>query len=95
MIHLPPKLPLSELGRIRKWHVAHRLDHPLEYQIWDGMMFLWVIGRVGCLPAVALDAAWTLPLCVMSMMAPSLYVMWRNHAHLSQRVRCDWLGGRF
>jgi hypothetical protein len=44
---------------------------------------------------VALDEAWTLPLCVMSMMAPSLYVMWRNHAHLSQKVRCDWLGGRF
>lgn len=90
---LPPNLPMNELGRIRKWHIAHRVDHPLEYQIWDAMLILWVMGRVGWLPAFALDAPWCFPLCLLSMMAPSLYVMWRGHAHATQKLRCDWLGG--
>ena len=90
---LPPNLPMNELGRIRKWHLAHRADHPLEYQIWDAMLILWVMGRVGWLPAFALGALWCFPLCLLAMMAPSLYVMWRGHAHATQKLRCDWLAG--
>ena len=43
------------------------------------------------LPAMVLDAQWTLPLCLSSMLAPNFYVFWRQRAHAAQRLRCDWL----
>lgn len=89
--HMPPHLNLTQLGRIKKWHVEHRAEHPLEYQLWDVMLILWVMGRVGWLPAYALDAPWAYPLCLLAMVAPNLYAMARAHAHRAQTVRCDWL----
>jgi hypothetical protein len=91
ILHLPPHLTLSKLQRIKKWHVAHRSEHPLEYQLWDVMLILWVMGRVGWLPAFTLDAPWAYPLCLLAVLAPSLYVSWRQQAHAMQRLRCDWL----
>ena len=87
-------LTLNEMQRIRQWHVAHREDHPLEYQLWDLLVALWLMGWLGWLPAIALDAEWTWPLCLLAMMAPKLYVAWRRHAHRLRRLRCDWLGDK-
>lgn len=84
---------LDELQRIKKWHVAHRADHPVEYQLWDMMLTLWVVGWVGWLPAFVFEYLWTLPLCAAAMAAPSLYASWRLRAHRQQRLRCDWLRG--
>lgn len=78
ILHLPPHLPLFKLQRIKKWHVAHRSEHPLEYPLWDVIFIFWVMGRVGWLPAFTLDAPWAYPLCLL---APSLYV--------SRRMRCS------
>lgn len=89
--HMPPHLPLAQLQRIKKWHVEHRADHPLEYQVWDTVLILWVLGRVGWLPAFALDVLWAYPLCLLAMLAPDFYVLARARAHRSQTVRCDWL----
>jgi hypothetical protein len=87
-------LTLAEMQRIRQWHVAHRDDHPLEYQVWDLLLTLWVMGWLGWLPGYALDAEWAWPLCLLAMMAPRLYVAWRRHAHRLRRLRCDWLGDK-
>jgi hypothetical protein len=84
-------MTLNELQRIKKWHVAHRQQHPVEYHLWDAMLTLWVMGWVGWLPAYAFEQFWTMPLCVLATAAPSMYVAWRNRAHRAQRVRCDWL----
>jgi len=86
-------MTLDELQRIKKWHVAHRRDRPIEYHLWDLMLTLWVMGWVGWLPAYALDKMWTLPLCALGIAAPSLYAMWRLKAHRARKVRCDWLRG--
>lgn len=88
---MTPPLTLNELQRIKQWHVAHKADHPLEYQLWDVMLTLWVMGWVGCLPAFALDAAWAYPLCALAIYSPRLYVAWRVRAHETRRLRCDWL----
>jgi len=82
---------LDELQRIKQWHVSHRLEHPLEYQLWDAMLTLWVMGWVGWLPAYAFEKFWTLPLCVLAIAAPGLYASWRLKAHRANKVRCDWL----
>ena len=85
-------MTLNELQRIKQWHVHHRGDHPVEYHLWDGMLTLWVMGWVGWLPAFAFDALWAMPLCMVAMFAPTLYVTWRVRAHQARRLRCDWLG---
>jgi hypothetical protein len=41
-------LTLAELQRIKLWHVAHKADHPLEYQLWDLVLCIWVMGWMGC-----------------------------------------------
>ena len=84
-------LTLADLQRIKQWHVAHKRDHPLEYQLWDAMLCLWLMGWVGWLPALMLGALWATPLCLLAMHAPGLYVRWRASAHQAHRLRCDWL----
>jgi hypothetical protein len=84
-------MTLNELQRIKKWHVAHRADHPVEYHLWDAMLTLWVMGWVGFLPAYAFEQFWTIPLCALAVGAPSMYVTWRMKAHRKQKLRCDWL----
>ena len=85
-------MTLDELQRIKQWHVRHRSDHPVEYQLWDVMLTVWLMGWVGWIPAFAFDALWPAPLCATAMCAPTLYVTWRLKAHKAKRVRCDWLG---
>lgn len=84
-------LSLRELERIKRWHVAHRLDHPLEYQLWDGMLTFWVMGWVGWVPAFYSHELWLVLLCVAGISAPGLYVRWRRKVHRAHRLRCDWL----
>jgi hypothetical protein len=90
-IAMNSRLNLAELQRIKQWHVDHREDHPLEYQLWDGMLTIWVLGWMGWLPAVVMDALWALPLCAAGILLPRLYVSWRQRAHAAHRLRCDWL----
>lgn len=84
-------LTLQDLQRIKRWHVAHKADHPLEYQLLDVVLMFWVMGWVGWLPAFAFEAPWAFPLCAVAMVLPQLYVRWRAQAHRTQRLRCDWL----
>lgn len=85
-----PGVPLSELHRIRRWHVEHAKDHPVEYQLWDVVITCWLMGWVGWLPTFALDAWWASGLCLMGTLVPSLYVGWRARAHANNRLRCEW-----
>jgi hypothetical protein len=84
-------MTLDELQRIKQWHVAHRVQHPVEYHLWDAMLTLWVMGWVGWLPAFAFEQFWTMPLCAVGTAAPSLYVAWRVRKHREHKLRCDWL----
>ncbi len=88
-------LTLKDFQRIKQWHVAHRAEHPFEYQLWDLVLVCWVLGLVGWLPAFAFDALWALPLCLGGVAAPNTYVGWRARAHANQRLRCDWLPSRY
>lgn len=90
--HTPPPRhsTIARLHRVKKWHVNHKEDHPLEYQIWDVMLTLWVLGWIAWLPALALDAPWVYPLCVAAVCMPGLYMRLRLSAHQAMRLRCDW-----
>lgn len=86
-----PMLSLIEIQRIKRWHVAHRADHPLEYHLWDAVLTIWVMGYVGWVPVVVLDTWWAIPLLLASFLAPHLYVHFRRRASYAERLRCDWL----
>ncbi len=88
---ITPAVPISELHRIRKWHVEHAQEHPLEFQLWDAVITCWFMGWVGWLPTFALDAWWAGPLCLLGMLAPSMYIAWRARAHARNTLRCDWI----
>ncbi|HYF16954.1 MAG TPA: hypothetical protein VEA40_03735 [Ramlibacter sp.] len=84
-------MTLSDLQRIKRWHVDHRDTHPVEYHAWDAVLTAWLMGWVGWLPAFAFDALWAAPLCMLGMALPNLYVGWRARADRQRRLRCDWL----
>ncbi len=96
MSTLPVQMvPLSEIQRIKRWHVAHRAEHPLEYHLWDAVLSVWVMGYVGWLPAMVLDAWWAIPLLLAAFMAPHLYIHFRSRAARAKRLRCDWLNRHY
>ncbi|MEO8013871.1 MAG: hypothetical protein ABI642_06985 [Polaromonas sp.] len=85
------RVTLAQLQRVKQWREAQHGAHPLERQVWEAVLTLWMTGWMGWLPAFAFDADWAYPLCLLGMYAPSLYVYWRARAHASQRLRCDWI----
>ena len=87
-------MDIAGLQRIKRWHVSHQQDRPLEYHAWDAMLILWLMGWVGWIPALAFGAFWSVPLLVAGMFAPTLYVAWRAKAHRERRLRCDWIAVR-
>lgn len=90
--YLTHPLTLPQLKKLKDWHVAQRGAHPMEYEVWNAVLTVWLMGWIGCLPALAFDAAWALPLCLLGVVAPQLYVHVRAQAQATGRLRCDWLG---
>ena len=82
---------LDELKEIKRWQLAHRDSHPVEYRLWDAMLMVWLMGWIGWLPAMVLGTPWVFPACVLAIAMPDLYAGWRARAHHSSRLRCDWL----
>lgn len=91
LLRLKQPITPAELHRVRQWTLAHRTDHPVEYQLWDAVLTLWLMGWVGWLPTLVLDLWWAPTLCLTGMLMPRLYMTWRANAHARCRVRCDWL----
>lgn len=85
------RITLAQLQRLKNWRVTQRKAHPVECEVWEGVLTLWVMGWMGWLPAFAFEAPWAYPLCLLGMLTPRLYVYWRTRAHEAQRLRCDWL----
>ena len=87
-------MTLNELQRIKQWHVAHRMDHPLEYHLWDLVLMVWMLGWVGWFPICAFGEPWTAPVCLVGIFVPSFYVAWRTRAHQRRTLRGDWINLR-
>lgn len=85
-------MTLQQLAVIRRWHVQHRHRHPVEFQAWDLMLTVWLLGCMGGPAALILDAPLAIAGCIALWFAPPLYVHCREWLHRSGRLRCDWLG---
>ena len=89
--HLTHPLTLLQLKKLKDWHIVQRGTHPVECEVWNAVLTVWLMGWIGCLPALTFDASWALPLCLLGVLAPQLYVHARERAHAAGRLRCDWL----
>jgi hypothetical protein len=82
---------LRQLSELKRWHVVHHDDTPLEYHAWDAVLTLWLLGCTGPVPALLLGWTWLELLCVPMFLAPVLYVRLRRWLHARGALRCDWL----
>jgi len=84
-------MTLQQLSTLKQWHVAHRREHPLEFQAWDAMLTLWLLGWFGLPAAALLGELYVVIACSALVFAPALYVRLRRRLHLRRQLRCDWL----
>jgi hypothetical protein len=85
-----PYQGLQRLQRIKVWMRAHGQSNHLEYEAFDVVLTLWLMGWVGMLPALVLQQWWALALCWLAALSPKLYLRWRQHMHARGKLRCDW-----
>jgi hypothetical protein len=83
-------MTLQQLQQLKRWHVAHRRDHPVEYHLYDLVLTCWLLGWMGAPAALLLDAGGWLLACALAFLAPPGYVAWRVALHRRGRLRCDW-----
>ncbi len=82
---------LRQMSTLKRWHVAHREQAPLEYHAWDAVLTLWLLGWMGLPPALLLHWLWAVVLCLPLFLAPPAYVRLRAGLHARGTLRCDWL----
>jgi hypothetical protein len=85
---LTHSIPLTELQRIKKWHVAHRGEHPLEYHLWDTVLTLWLMGWVGW---SAFTGCLVGPAALCNGHTCSTLVRWLARNDISSIVSGDWV----
>lgn len=84
-------MTLSQLSRIKRWLLLHGRQRGAELQVWDLVLCYWVLGWAA-LPGLLVLQAWpVLPLLLLAVLSPTLYVAWRKRMHRIGRLRCDWL----
>jgi hypothetical protein len=83
-------MTVQELAAVKRWQVAHRREHPLEFHAWDLVLTLWMVGWVGLVAATILANVLAIAVCVLCLFAPALYVRLRMRLHAKRRLRCDW-----
>lgn len=82
---------VQQLAAVKRWHVRHRDRRPVELHAWDTVLTLWVIGWMGMIPALLLNQAFGVVLCIALCYAPGAYVRLRRRLHRRGRLRCDWI----
>jgi hypothetical protein len=84
-------MTLNQLNSLKNWHLRQGMNKRIEWQMWEGVLTLWLLGWTGIPAAMLADAAW-MPLACMGLIAvPSAYVWLRSQLHRRGRLRCDWL----
>lgn len=84
-------MTLQQLQQLKRWHVEHRVDHPVEYHLYDLVLTSWMLGWMGAPAALILGNEPWLVACALAFAMPAAYVAWRTWLHRRGRLRCDWL----
>ena len=84
-------MALLQLHMLKRWHVAHKREHPVEYHAYDAVLTAWMMGWIGTPAALLLSDPWMLAASGLACMAPGFYVVLRERMHRAGKLRCDWL----
>jgi hypothetical protein len=84
-------MTLQQLTVVKRWHVLHRRDRPVEFHAWDAVLTLWLLGWLGIPAELILWQLYGLVASAALLFAPGAYVSLRRHLHRRGRLRCDWL----
>ena len=84
-------MTMHQLLALRQWHLRHSRQHPVETQIWEGVLMLWVAGWVGGPAALLLGMVWAWATSLALLFLPNAYVGLRDRMHRTGRLRCDWI----
>jgi hypothetical protein len=82
---------LQQFHALKVWHRQHG-RHPVEKNVWDGVLIMWLAGWVGVPTAFMIDSGWAEGACLSVLFLPNLYVALRRRLHRAKLVRCDWIG---
>ena len=84
-------MTLHQFQSLKQWHLRHWRDHPLEKNLWEAVLTLWVMAWVGGAATLLLGMLWLQLVCLALLFLPSAYVALRTHWHRQGRLRCDWI----
>ena len=84
-------MTLHQFHALRQWHLRHWREHPLEKNLWEAVLTLWLMGWVGGAVSLLLNLPWVEVGCLALLFLPSAYVAMRARLHRSARLRCDWI----
>jgi hypothetical protein len=82
---------LTQFQDLKAWHSRHWQDQPMEKQLWDGVLTLWMIGWVGGPASLVLQQPAVAVVCLGLLFLPQRYVALRRRLMCRRRLRCDWL----
>ena len=84
-------MTLHQFHALKQWHLRHWRDHPLEKNLWEAVLTLWLMGWVGGAVSLLLNLPWVEVFCLALLFLPSAYVAMRARWHRAGRLRCDWI----
>ena len=84
-------MTLDQLHDLKLWHQRHLRERPVEKQVWDTVLTLWMMGWVGAPVAFLIHFGWALVLAFPLVFLPGAYVGLRRRLHRAHVLRCDWI----
>ena len=84
-------MTLDQLHDLKIWYGRHGRRRPIEKNVWDAVLTLWLMGWMGLPIAWVLHRPFTAASSVALTFLPNAYVALRKWLHRAHRLRCDWL----
>ncbi|HEY4067527.1 MAG TPA: hypothetical protein VGM74_11565 [Burkholderiaceae bacterium] len=81
---------LRQFHALKVWHGQHGRK-PVERNVWDAVLTVWLLGWVGAPTAFLLQLGWAEIACASVLFLPGLYVALRRSLHRRHWLRCDWI----
>jgi hypothetical protein len=85
-------MTLNQLHSLKSWHQRQGSAKRVEWQLWEAVLTLWLLGWAGMPAALLVNSPWVPLVCLLLTALPSSYVLLRALLHRRGRLRCDWLG---
>ena len=81
---------LHQFHALKTWHRQHG-HHPVEKNVWDAVLTVWLSGWVGSPTAFMLHSGWAEAACLSVLFLPGFYVALRRRLHRHRLLRCEWI----